>query len=90
VVQEALANVQQHSGSTTATVRLSKASSRVCVQVSDLGKGMSSESLTSFGVGISGMRERLRQLGGVLSVHSTRGGTLVSADLPVGQAPAII
>jgi signal transduction histidine kinase len=51
---------------------------------------MSSESLTSFGVGISGMRERLRQLGGVLSVHSTRGGTLVSADLPVGQAPAII
>jgi signal transduction histidine kinase len=90
VVQEALANVQQHSGSTTATVRLSKASSRVCVQVSDLGKGMSSESLTSFGVGISGMRERLRQLGGVLNVHSTRGGTLVSADLPVGQAPAII
>jgi signal transduction histidine kinase len=90
VVQEALANVQQHSGSTTATVRLSKASSRVCVQVSDLGKGMSSESLTSFGVGISGMRERLRQLGGVLNVHSTRGGTLVSADLPVGQAPAIL
>jgi two-component system NarL family sensor kinase len=47
VVQEALANVQQHSGSATATVRISKASSRV----SDLGKEMSSESpLASFGV----------------------------------------
>jgi len=91
VVQEALANVQQNSGSATATVRISNASSRVCVQVSDLGKGMCSESsLASFGVGISGMRERLRQLGGVLSVHSNDGGTLVTADLPVGQAPAII
>lgn len=91
VVQEALANVQQHSGSATATVRLSKASSRVCVQVSDLGKGMSSgSSLASFGVGISGMRERLRQLGGMLSVRSDGDGTLVTADLPVGQAPTVI
>jgi len=39
VVQEALANVQQHSGSATATIRNSKALSRVCVQVGDLGKG---------------------------------------------------
>ncbi len=84
VVQEALANVQQHSGSATATVRLSKSSAHVCVQVSDLGKGMSSRSeLTSTGVGINGMRERLRQLGGVLSIHSTGRGTLVTADLPI-------
>jgi signal transduction histidine kinase len=85
VVQEALANVNQHSGSTAATVRISKSSDHICVQVNDLGKGMSSKpSLASFGVGISGMRERLRQLGGVLSVHSNEGGTLVTADLPVG------
>jgi signal transduction histidine kinase len=91
VVQEALANVQQHSGSATTTVRISKASGRVCIQVSDLGKGVSSEPpLTSLGVGISGMRERLRQLGGVLSVHSNGRGTLVTADLPLGQAPAVI
>jgi signal transduction histidine kinase len=91
VVQEALANVQQHSGSATATVRISRASSGVCVQVSDLGKGMSSESpLASFGVGISGMRERLRQLGGVLSVHSNGNGTLVTADLPVGAGASHI
>ncbi|MFZ0439600.1 MAG: sensor histidine kinase, partial [Candidatus Sulfotelmatobacter sp.] len=85
VVQEALANVQQHSGSATATVRISKSSGQVRVHVSDLGKGMSMESsVTRSGVGINGMRERLRQLGGTLSVHSNGRGTLVTADLPLG------
>jgi signal transduction histidine kinase len=84
VVQESLANVQQHSGSATATVRISQSSGHVCVQVSDLGKGMSELSSTRSGVGIKGMCERLRQLGGVLNVHSTGGGTLVTADLSVG------
>jgi signal transduction histidine kinase len=84
VVQEALANVQQHSGSATATVRISKSSKQVCVQVSDAGKGMSLESsATRLGVEINGMRERLRQLGGALSVHSNARGTLVTADLPI-------
>jgi len=84
VVQESLANVQEHSGSATASIRLSKASGHVSVQVSDLGKGMSAEpSPDSIGVGINGMRERLRQLGGVLRVHSNRSGTLVTADLPL-------
>jgi signal transduction histidine kinase len=73
--------VQQHSGSTTATVRISKVSPHVCLQVSDLGKGTSSKS--SDGVGIKGMRERLRQLGGTLSIHSNGRGTLVTADLPL-------
>jgi len=87
VVQESLANVHQHSGSHTATVRLSKSASHVCVQVSDLGRGISPRSpLSSPGVGISGMRERLRRLGGVLNVHSSGRGTLVTADLPIGPA----
>jgi signal transduction histidine kinase len=85
VVQESLANVHQHSGSATATVRISQSSGHVCVQVSDLGKGMPTEpSSTSSGVGIKGMCERLRQLGGVLNVHSNGSGTLITADLPVG------
>jgi signal transduction histidine kinase len=83
-VQEALANVHQHSGSATAAIRISKSPDRVCVQVSDLGRGMSMESPNArSGVGINGMRERLRQLGGALSVHSTSCGTLVTADLPI-------
>ena len=86
VVQESLANVHPHSGSPTATVRISRSSGQVCVQVSDLGKGMSRKTpLTLTGVGINGMRERLRQLGGVLNVHSNGRGTLVTADLPVGE-----
>jgi signal transduction histidine kinase len=84
VVQESLANVYQHSGSATASVRITKSADHACVQVSDLGKGISMEpSGASSGVGINGMRERLRQLGGVLSVHSSDRGTLVTADLPV-------
>ena len=83
VIQEALANVQEHSGSPTATIRLSKSSGHVCVQVSDLGKGMPMEPSTArSGVGIKEMRERVRQLGGVLTVHSNERGTLVTADLP--------
>jgi signal transduction histidine kinase len=84
VVQESLANVQEHSGSATASVRITRSPGHVCVQVSDLGKGISSRSSrTVTGVGINGMRERLRQLGGVLTIHSTGRGTLVTADLPV-------
>jgi signal transduction histidine kinase len=85
VVQEALANVQQHSGSATATVCIRKSSDHVYVEVRDMGKGMSA-GLSSGrpGVGIDGMRERLRQLGGGLSVYSNGRGTLVTADLPVG------
>jgi two-component system NarL family sensor kinase len=84
VIQESLANVHQHSGSPVAAVRISRSLGNVCVQVSDLGKGISSDSpLASHGVGISGMRERLRQLGGALNVHSNGHGTLVTADLPI-------
>lgn len=90
VVQEALGNVQEHSGSATATVRLSKSAGRVSVQVSDLGRGIAGNPPhNSNGVGICGMRERLRQLGGVLNIHSNGRGTLVTADLPdAGSADA--
>lgn len=86
VVQEALANVHQHSGSASATVRITKSPTQVCVQISDLGKGMSPHSaITLPGVGINGMRERLRQLGGVLNIHSNARGTLVTGDLPLAD-----
>jgi len=83
VVQESLANVQEHSNSVSATVRITESSGHICVQVSDLGKGMAgAAALSRSGIGINGMRERLRQLGGTLSVHSNSHGTLVTADLP--------
>lgn len=83
VVQESLTNVQRHSGSDTAVVRLRKSAGRVCVEVSDKGKGMPSEVALAPGVGVSGMRERVRQLGGLLSIHSDSNGTVVTAELPL-------
>ena len=83
VVQESLTNVQRHSGSQTAIVRVRKSSGHVCVEVSDQGKGMPSELALPTGVGISGMRERVRKFGGLLSIHSDGSGTTVTADMPL-------
>ena len=83
VVQESLTNVQRHSGSPTATVRVRRSSSQVCVAISDQGRGMPPELAMAPGVGISGMRERVRQLGGLLSIHSDGSGTTVTAELPL-------
>jgi signal transduction histidine kinase len=83
VVQESLANVQERSNSVSATVRITESSGHICVQVSDLGKGVAgAASLSLSGIGINGMRERVRQFGGTLSVHSNGHGALVTADLP--------
>lgn len=85
VVQEALANVQQQSGSAAATVRITKSADRVRVQVNDVGNGVASEPTGAPSmVGINGMRERLRQLGGTLSVHPNGRGASLTAELPVG------
>jgi two-component system NarL family sensor kinase len=86
VVQEALANVHHHSGARRATVRLTTSAERLIIRVADDGHGMASpgrgESKAE-GVGIPGMRVRLRQLGGDLKIHSTASGTLVRACLPI-------
>jgi PAS domain S-box-containing protein len=88
VVQECLTNIHRHSGSETATIRV-QAGERLTVEVQDRGKGMPLEKLRSFaragriGVGFSGMRERLRQLGGTLELQSDGDGTLVRATLPI-------
>ena len=83
VVQESLSNVQRHSGSRTATVRVRKSPGHVCVQISNQGKGMPAELAVTPGVGISGMRERVRQLGGLLSIHSDGSGTTITAEMPL-------
>ena len=89
VIQESLTNVHRHSGSKLAKVRISRSEGDVRVEVEDRGKGMTQEKqveLTSIGlpgVGIRGMRERLRQLGGNLEVKSDGEGTIVVAHLPV-------
>jgi signal transduction histidine kinase len=94
IIQECLTNIHRHSESTTATIRIAASDSHVRVEVGDRGKGIPPEkqfemgSTGITGVGIRGMRERLRQLGGSLEIHSNPGGTLIVARLPVTVASA--
>jgi signal transduction histidine kinase len=84
IVEEALANVRQHSGSTSAAVRLIRSSSVVLVEIQDHGYGISRKrGAANAGTGITGMRERARELGGTVRVQSDNNGTLVSVSLPL-------
>ena len=93
-VQECLTNIHRHSESPTATIRIAATDNHVRVEVEDRGKGIPPEKqfeMTSSGtpgVGIRGMRERLRQLGGSLDIHSNGKGTLIVAQLPVAATPS--
>jgi signal transduction histidine kinase len=94
IVQESLANIHRHSGSPTARIRAAVDSGEVTLEVTDNGRGMNSGSLggsggiSSLGVGIAGMRERVRQLGGRLEIQSNRNGTTVRVALPIAVKEA--
>ncbi len=87
VVQECLTNIHRHSGSTSASIRIVQEPTQIRLEVSDQGKGISPglDPAPSGrpGVGISGMQERLRQLGGRLEIQSGREGTTVVAIVPL-------
>jgi PAS domain S-box-containing protein len=91
VLQESLTNVHRHSGSQTAKVRLSVNADTVVLEISDHGKGTQlqnfekpgADSMRSLGVGLRGMIERVRQLGGNLELSSNDKGTTVCATVPI-------
>lgn len=91
IVQECLTNIHRHSGSPTANISLSRFGNDVILKIRDEGNGIPPEvnqkitSGDSVGVGIRGMRERLRQFGGRLDVQSDSKGTIVTAVLPARQ-----
>jgi signal transduction histidine kinase len=95
VVQECLTNIHRHAGSPTAGIRILQDEACLRVEIEDTGKGVPFEKESAFGasghtgVGLRGMRERLRQFGGTLEVQSTGHGTRVTAILPVVRAPAV-
>jgi len=90
VVQECLTNIHRHSGSATAGIRIRRGGGVICMEIRDYGKGMAASSSASgkTGVGIQGMRERVRQLGGTLSIESGSSGTAVTTVLPEPAASA--
>ena len=82
LVQEALQNAATHAHAKNATVLLKRERNSVVVEIIDDGKGFQPE--RTRGMGILGMQERVRQLGGDLAIRSTPGkGTAVHAELPI-------
>jgi PAS domain S-box-containing protein len=90
VLQESLTNVQRHSGSKSAEISISHTFDLVTMEVIDSGKGLppaivelgNRDWMGSLGVGLRGMSERLRQLGGALEMSSDESGTRVRATVP--------
>ncbi|MBZ5535271.1 MAG: hypothetical protein LAO31_04885 [Acidobacteriia bacterium] len=87
VVQEALSNVHRHAQCRTATITLTRQAEFVLLQIADTGRGIPPEILAPnsrlAGVGIAGMRERIRLLGGRLEIQSSSSGTRIQAVLPL-------
>jgi signal transduction histidine kinase len=95
MVQECLTNVLRHSGSDIAEIRITRNSHQVTLEIQDHGKGISDEKLAALnecalGVGIRGMRERVRHLNGEMKVHSASPGTTVAIMLPISVANASV
>jgi len=95
VAQEALTNVHRHSSSPWAALRLSERTGELVLEVEDGGQGIShpssqAEEGPGLGVGVMGMRERIRQLGGAFSVESMPTGTLIRASLPLVSTRAAL
>jgi PAS domain S-box-containing protein len=86
VVQESLLNIQRHSGSFSAKIRLNRNPEEIMLQVSDTGRGISASkqkhNALTIGVGIPSMEERVRQVGGRLEIESSGSGTIVRVTIP--------
>ena len=90
VVQECLTNVYRHSGSNTCSLKLERQQNALRLEVRDSGHGMPKpvNGIRPSGLGLRGMEERLRQLGGNLEIQSTESGTTIIASLPVAEISA--
>jgi two-component system NarL family sensor kinase len=92
IVQEGLTNIHRHSGSATAQIHLARSADQVVLEIRDRGHGMPDQGSADpalLGVGVSGMRARLHQLGGDLSIQSTDRGTTVTAVLSLERVLSI-
>ena len=94
IVQESLTNVHRHSGSASAKISIARLPNQLRLKVEDAGRGMSMplsvHEKTTPGVGISGMRERVRQLGGQMQIRSGNWGTAVEVLFSLEEpAPSV-
>jgi PAS domain S-box-containing protein len=98
IVQEGLTNIHLHSGSPTATIKLVREASelagreQITLTLQDEGRGIPpgvlegpADNIQGLGVGIAGMRERVRQLGGRMEIITSNEGTIIKATLPLPE-----
>lgn len=88
VVQECLTNIHRHAGSKTAMIRITREGESIRADVRDQGKGISPERLLEIrshgaGVGMRGIRERIRQFHGEMKIESNGSGTAVIVSIPM-------
>jgi signal transduction histidine kinase len=85
LVQEALNNAATHAAAKNAKVTVAQVSDKITIEITDDGHGFDPK--RQRGMGILGMEERVRRLGGTLTIESAPGkGTTVKADLPLHHA----
>jgi two-component system NarL family sensor kinase len=93
ILQEALTNIQRHSKSTKAGVQFNADSRQANIKIWDNGVGIPAEMLENphangSGVGLAGMRERVRERKGRLNINSDSRGTAISASFPISPTPS--
>jgi len=85
VLQEGLTNIHRHSGSKQVSVRLEVNPVSATLVIEDQGKGFDPQNNPRVGVGIAGMRERVRELGGEFKLDSRPGGTTIMVNIPLKE-----
>ncbi|MGA9814444.1 MAG: MEDS domain-containing protein [Terriglobales bacterium] len=95
ILQEGLTNVHRHSGASAAEVLIRQEAGQIILEIKDNGRGIRQEALSRFdltgagmGVGLSGMRERVRELGGRMKVQADNHGTSLQIAMPLAPEPA--
>jgi signal transduction histidine kinase len=87
IIQEALTNVFRHSEARKASVSLVRANGQVLVTVCDDGKGMADYTMRlrpdTIGIGLGGMRQRVKEFGGELQLRNANPGTLIEVSIPL-------
>jgi signal transduction histidine kinase len=92
LIQESLTNVHRHSGSKTAVIRILRTDASLELEVTDRGSGFNlpakgNDAQPRYGVGIPGMKERVRKFGGTIDITTGKDGTTVKARLPLDFRP---
>jgi PAS domain S-box-containing protein len=86
IVQEAINNLERHSGSEYGEISLTQTDGSICLVVRDFGIGFDPDQIGSGHFGLQGMRERTRLVDGTLAINSAPGkGTEIVFELPASS-----